>query len=116
VREVAVLDSVITGAAFFTSMRHDIVRMVPVGVPHPRLVVALTGATQIVAGAALAVPVATTTAAGVLAMVMVAKVPANLKASREGLIIRGPLPTPPALRIPLLCLWLALLCWIARPR
>ena len=33
----------------------------------------------------------------------------------HGLMVRGPLPTPPILRVPLVILWIAVLVWVARP-
>lgn len=108
--------SILTGAAVFTPARDDMAQMMPDGVPHPAAWVVAAGTTQIVAGAALVVPTFRPIAAGVLAAVVCAKIPANVKATKEGLLIRGPLPTPPWMRIPDALLWLAVVVWVGRVR
>jgi len=108
--------SVITGAAVFTRARQDMARMVPASVPHPEAWVTAVGVTQIVAGAGLAVPATRPVAVAALAAVVCIKLPANWKAAREGLTIRGRLPTPPWMRIPNSILWLGLILWVAGAR
>ena len=108
--------SILTGAAVFTPARDDMARMVPDEVPHPAAWVVAAGTTQIVAGAALVVPAFRPIAAGVLAAVVLAKIPANVKATREGLRIRGPLITPPWMRLPDALFWLAVVIWVGGVR
>ena len=42
------------------------------------------------------------------------KLPLNWLGASHGLMVRGPLPTPPILRVPLVILWTAVLVWIGR--
>lgn len=108
--------SVITGAAVFTGARDDMARMVPASVSHPRAWVVAAGAVQIAAGVGLAVPAIRPIAAGALGAEVCLKLPANWRATREGLAIRGPLPTPPWMRIPNSILWLVIVFWVAGAR
>jgi len=108
--------SILTGAAVFTGARDDMAKMVPAGVPHPAAWVVASGTVQIVAGAALTVPAVRPLASGVLAAVVVAKLPANWKATNERLSIRGPLPTRPWMRIPDALLWLTVVVWVGGAR
>lgn len=103
--------TVATSLAVLTPMRVDMVRMVPDSVPHPERWVIAMGGAQLLSGAGMAVPGLRPIAAGLLAAVVCAKLPANFKAAREGLTIRGPLQTPPWMRIPDAIAWLALIAW-----
>src|SRR5262245_34272061 len=110
------ITSVVIGAAVFTPMRGDMVRMVPAGVPHPETCVIAAGVGQMTFGALLAVPATRPAAAGFLVALTIAKLPANWKAVHEGLSIRGPLPTPPWMRLPDAVAWITILVWIGGAR
>ncbi len=105
---------VLTGLAHFTAIGEDLARFVPRGVPHPRLLVGLAGAIQVGAGAALLRPRRRPIAAGCLIALLLVKLPLNWLGASQGLAVRGPWPTPPVLRVPLVLLWIALLAWIGR--
>jgi uncharacterized membrane protein len=105
---------ILTGMAHFTSMGDDLARFIPRGVPHPRLLVDVAGAIQIVAGVALLMRRWRTLGAGCLVVLLLIKLPLNWLGTTQGLMVRGPLPTPPILRVPLVILWIAVLVWIGR--
>lgn len=105
---------VLTGMAHFTPMGDDLARFIPQGVPHPRLLVGIAGAIQIVAGLALLTRHWRSVGAGCLVTLLLIKLPLNWLGATHGLMVRGPLPTPPILRVPLVILWIAVLVWIGR--
>ncbi len=105
---------VLTGLAHFTSMGDDLARFIPRGVPHPRLLVCIAGAIQILAGLALLTRRWRAAGAGSLVTLLLIKLPLNWLGATHGLMVRGPLPTPPILRVPLVILWIAMLVWIGR--
>ena len=105
---------VLTGAAAFTPLGEDLARFVPASAPVAQLLVRVSGAIQVAGGLALLSPRWCTTAAWSLAGLLLVKLPLNWYGARQGFEVRGPLPTPPALRVPLVLLWLAVLVWIAR--
>jgi uncharacterized membrane protein len=105
---------ILTGMAHFTSMGDDLARFIPRGVPLPRLLVDVAGAIQIVAGVALLMRRWRTLGAGGLVVLLLIKLPLNWLGTTQGLMVRGPLPTPPILRVPLVILWIAALVWIGR--
>ena len=105
---------VLTGLAHFTPMGDDLARFIPSGVPHPRLLVDVAGAIQIVAALALLSRRWRAAGAGSLVTLLLIKLPLNWLGATHGLMVRGPLPTPPILRVPLVMLWIAVLVWIGR--
>jgi len=105
---------VLTGMAHFTPMGEDLARFVPRGVPQPRLLVDIAGAIQILAGLALLTRRWRGVAAGCLGLLLAIKLPLNWLGASQGLTVRGPLPTSPMLRVPLVILWIAALVWIGR--
>lgn len=107
---------VLTGMAHFTPMGNDLARFIPQGVPQPRLLVGFAGAIQILAGLALLTRRWRAAGAGSLATLLSIKLPLNWLGASHGLMVRGPLPTPPILRVPLVILWIAALVWIGRAR
>jgi len=102
---------VFTGLAHFTRTRVDLVRMVPPQLPHPPLLVTVTGIAELVGAVGLIVPALAPWAAYVLIALLIAMFPANLYASRIGHRIAGRPHTRLALRLPLQLLWIALLGW-----
>jgi uncharacterized membrane protein len=108
----------LTASAHFTSMRHDLVRMVPGWVPWPEAVVTGTGVLELAGAAGLLIR-RTQRAAGIcLALLFIAMFPANIKADREQISLAGSRATPLVLRIPMqvLFVWLALWSTSGRPR
>ncbi len=103
---------VLTGAAHFTPLGDDLARFLPPGIPNPRFLVGLAGAIQIAAGLALLAPRWRRLAAGCLIALLLIKLPLNWLGASHGLMVRGPWPTPPALRVPLVILWIVVLGWV----
>ncbi|MEV4082502.1 DoxX family membrane protein [Nonomuraea fuscirosea] len=88
---------------FLPTWRRDFVAMIPPTIPHPALLVTLTGVLEL-AGAEglLLTPFAPYAALG-LALLMLAMFPANVSAARRGLTLAGkpvtPLPARTALQV-----------------
>jgi uncharacterized membrane protein len=102
-----------TAAAHFNSMRSDLIRMVPPGVPNPELMVTFTGVCEILGGIGLLVPRTRRVAAIALIAFLVAVLPANIHAAREELAIGGAPVTPLWPRAALQLLFIALVWWSA---
>lgn len=84
----------LTGLAHFGRTRSDLIAMVPPGMPHPALLVTVTGVLELAGAAGLLVPTTARWAAAGLALLMVAMFPANVSAARRGLRLRGRPVTP----------------------
>jgi uncharacterized membrane protein len=100
-----------TAAAHFNSMRADMIAMVPPGVPNPELMVTLTGIAEILGAIGLLLPRTRRIAAVALIIFLLAVLPANIHAAREGVLLRGSAPTPVLPRVALQALFIALLWW-----
>jgi uncharacterized membrane protein len=102
---------VFTGIAHFTKMRHDLARMVPRVFPKPLLVVYTTGVFEFAGAAGLLIPSLRPVAAFCLIALLLAMFPANVKAARDQLLLRGKAATPLWLRAPMQILFIGLLWW-----
>jgi uncharacterized membrane protein len=102
-----------TAAAHFTSMRADMVRMVPPVVPNPELMVTLTGICEVLGAIGLLVPRTRRAAGLALILFLVAVLPANIHAANAGVTFRGAPPTPLIPRVALQLLFIALIWWSA---
>lgn len=100
-----------TAAAHFNSMRPDLIRMVPPGVPNPALMVTFTGVCEILGAIGLLVPRTRRLAAVALIVFFLAVLPANIHAARAGMTIGGSDVTPMWPRIGLQLLFIALVWW-----
>lgn len=101
----------LTASAHFNRMKEDLVRMVPTWMPAPRLTIYLTGLCEILGAIGLLLPATRRWAGLALILFLIAIFPANVKAAREGLSIRGK-PAPPLLqRLPMQLLLIGLLWW-----
>jgi len=107
---------VLTGVAHFTAIGEDLARFLPHAVPYPRLVISCAGLIQIGAGLALLSRRWRRMAAGCLIALALIKLPLNWLGASHGLMVRGPWPTPPVLRVPIVVLWIAALAWVGRDR
>ncbi|HXE91909.1 MAG TPA: DoxX family protein [Terriglobales bacterium] len=100
-----------TASAHFTTMKEDLVRMVPPAFPCPRQIVFISGILEIL-GAIGLLPPSTRPWAGLgLVLLMIAMFPANVYAARRGLTLRGKSATPLALRLPMQILFITLTWW-----
>ena len=90
-----------TASSHFTSMKKDLIAMVPPGVPRPDLLVLLTGIAEFAGAIGLLIPTIRYWAALGLIVLMVAVLPANISAAKRSVLLRGRPPTPLWLRIPM---------------
>jgi uncharacterized membrane protein len=100
-----------TSVAHFTSLRHDLARMVPPRVPNPMGMIYFTGLCEIAGAVGLLVPRTRRAAAAALIVFFLAILPANIHAARAGLTLAGTAVTPIAVRIPMQVLFIALTWW-----
>jgi len=109
---LAVMFVFTAGSHFHPRTRPDLIRMVPVSLPAPALLVSATGVLEFVGAIGLLVPRAVTAAASALIALLVAMCPANVHAAREGLVIAGRRAMPLVWRVPLQLFWIAALWWV----
>jgi uncharacterized membrane protein len=100
-----------TASAHFTSMREDLVRMVPRWVPWPRAVIYFTGVCEVLGAIGLLVPAVRGYAGIALIVFFIAVFPANVRAARDEVSLRGRPATPLWLRAPMQLLFIALTWW-----
>ena len=79
----------LTGTAHFNGMREDLIAMVPPALPHPELLVTLTGVLELLAAAGLLHRRTAPWSAGGLTLLLIAMFPANVYASLAGLMVNG---------------------------
>jgi uncharacterized membrane protein len=111
VRWATGLSFIIMGAAHFTSLRHDVRRLVPPWLHRPALVVSVLGVWQLAGGIGLLTPALRRVAAGALVLLLLLKLPANVRVAREKMRLKGRYATPPSWRVPAQFLWIALVGW-----
>jgi uncharacterized membrane protein len=97
----------------FTRTKHDLARMVPDLFPRPLPVIYLTGVLEFLGAAGLLLPRFHVPAACCLILLLIAMFPANLKAARQRLTLRGRPATPLWMRAPMQLLFVGLLWWTA---
>jgi uncharacterized membrane protein len=104
-----------TSSAHFTSMKHDLVKMVPRVLPQPLLLVYCTGLFEVLAAIGILLPHFRSVAGSCLIVLLIALFPANVKAARQSIPLRGKPPTPLWLRAPMQVLFIALTWWSTEP-
>jgi len=100
-----------TGSAHFNSMRHDLARMLPPAIPRPMAVIYFTGVCEILGGVGLLIPATRVAAATGLIVFFVAILPANVRAARAGVQLRGKPATPLIWRVPMQVVFIFLTWW-----
>lgn len=105
----------VTGVAHFTSMRADMIRMVPQGIPDPGFMVTFTGLCEIVGGIGLLLPRTRRFAAVALVLLLLAVLPANIHAALSGVTFQGAPPIPLIPRVALQAVLIALVWWSGVP-
>ncbi len=98
---------------FLASNRTDLVRMVPSMLPAPALLVALTGVLQLAGAVGLLTSATVVASALTLGALLVALLPANVRAARAGLQVGERRTTRLRWRIPIQLFWIGSLLWIA---
>jgi uncharacterized membrane protein len=101
----------LTASAHFNAMKSDLIRMVPPWIRNPIAVVYFTGVCEILGAIGLLVPATRKLAAIALIAFFVAVFPANVRADRQRLTLRGKPATPLWLRTPMQMLFLGLTSW-----
>ncbi len=105
---------VMTGSAHFAKMKHDLERMVPRVFPRPMWIVHGTGVLEFLGAAGLLVPRVRSVAGWCLIVLLVAMLPANIRAARERLALRGKPATALWLRVPMQVLFIGMIWWASR--
>jgi len=100
-----------TSSAHFTSLRHDLAKMVPTWIPWPAPMVTFTGVCEVLAAIGLLVPVTRGLAAKALIVFFVAVFPANVRAARRGIALGDRPVTPLWLRAPMQAVFIGLTWW-----
>jgi uncharacterized membrane protein len=88
----------LTASAHWGTRRPDLIKMVPAGFTNPALLVTLTGILEILGAIGLLIPSAARLAATCLAVLLIVLFPANVRAAREHLTIKGQVATKLPLR------------------
>jgi uncharacterized membrane protein len=107
---------VMTGSAHFTKMKHDMQRMVPRVFPRPLGIVYATGMLEFLGAAGLLLPKVRSWAGMCPIVLLVAMFPANVRAARERLSLRGKPATALWLRAPMQVFFIGLIGWASRWR
>ena len=102
-----------TASAHFTSLKEDMIKMVPKPFPSPRQIVFVTGILEILGAVGLLIPQVRPIAGICLASLFVAMFPANINAALKQIPLRGKSATPLWLRLPMQGLFIALALWVA---
>jgi len=98
-------------SAHFNSMRHELARMVPRAIPNAMGMIYFTGVCEILGGIGLLLPATRLAATIALIVMFVALLPANIRAAREGMTLRGKPVTPLLWRVPMQIVFVALTWW-----
>jgi uncharacterized membrane protein len=105
---------VFTGLAHFTNkMKRELARMVPSVFPRPALVIYATGVLEFLGAAGLVLPRFRVAAAFCLIVLLIVMFPANIKAARDRLTLRGKPASALWWRAPMQLLFIGLLWWSA---
>jgi len=104
---------VFTATAHFAPMRKDLIAMVPPGLPRPDLLVFSTGLMELTGGVGLLFEATRWWAALSLIALLFALFPANVSASRRGILLRGRPATPLWIRTPMQILFVVW-AWLVR--
>ena len=100
-----------TALAHFNKMKHELAGMVPRVFPRPLLIIYITGVLEFFGAVGLLILRIRVAAAICLIVLLIAMFPANVKAARERLTLRGRPATGLWLRLPMQILFLGLLWW-----
>lgn len=113
-RDALALMLVFTASAHFTSMKGDLIRMLPPWIPSPKKMVYFTGLCEIAGAIGLIVPSVRRAAGFCLIAFFVAILPANIHAAKAGVTLRGKPATALWLRLPMQLVFIALAWWSTR--
>ena len=104
----------LTASAHFQARRRrDLIAMVPPRLPHPGLLITVTGVLEILGAVGLLVQPTYRAAAGCLAVLLVLLFPANVSAARRKLRLGARRVTPVGIRSLMQLTWVAGLAFVA---
>lgn len=103
-----------TASAHFTRTGEDMVRMMPPSIPWPRVVVYFTGLCEAAGAIGLLIPFTRRAAGIALISFFVVVFPANVRAARTHVTLRGRPATALWLRAPMQVLFIFLAWWVSR--
>jgi uncharacterized membrane protein len=106
---------VTTGIGHFNHTRFEMERMVPEVFPNRMAMVYFTGICEFAGAIGILVPRFRSVAGICLIVLLVAMLPANIKAAQEGLQILGRPATPLLIRIPMQIVFIGLVWWSTQP-
>lgn len=101
-----------TAVSHLAPMRKDLIAMVPPSLPRPDLIVLLTGILELAGAGGLLLETTRPWAAWGLIALLVAMFPANVRAARQKLTLRGRPVTPLWLRAPMQVLFILWTWWV----
>src|SRR5580704_13755543 len=84
----------VTASAHWGKRRNDLIRMVPVALPRPDLLVTFTGVCEMLGAVGLLISRVAPAAALGLTLLLIAIFPANIRAARQAITIGGRPATP----------------------
>jgi uncharacterized membrane protein len=100
-----------TGSAHFNKMKHDLAQMVPKVFSDRWAVIYVTGVLELLGAVGLLLTKLRAAAGICLIALLIAMFPANVKAAREKLLLRGKPATQLWLRLAMQLLFIGLLWW-----
>jgi uncharacterized membrane protein len=106
---------VATGIGHFNHTRSELERMVPQAFPNPMAIVYFTGICEFAGAMGIVIPRFRNVAGICLIVLLIAMLPANIKAAQAGLTILGKPATELWLRIPMQIVFIGLVWWSTRP-
>lgn len=101
-----------TAASHFAPMRKDLIAMVPSALPRPDLIVFATGILELAGAVGLLFQATRPWAARGLIALLVAMFPANIRAARQKMAIRGRPASPLWIRAPMQVLFILWAWWV----
>jgi len=101
-----------TAVSHFAPMRKDLIAMVPPALPHPALLVLVTGILEVAGAIGLLIEATRPWAAWGLISLLVAMFPANVSAARRGIRLRGRPVSPLWIRAPMQVLFVVWAWWV----
>src|SRR5260370_25995715 len=102
-----------TGVSNYTKLKHDMVRMMPAIFAKPLLLVYITGVLELLGALGILLPEARALAGICLILFLLAVFPANVKATREKILLNNKPATTLWLRLPMQVLFIGLIWWAA---
>ncbi|MDQ0198921.1 DoxX family protein [Neobacillus ginsengisoli] len=98
IRGAVALMFLFSATAHWGKRRPDLIKMVPLSVPKPELMVTITGILEVIGAICLLIPFTSSIASIGLALLLIIMFPANIYAARKGITIDGKPTTPLFLR------------------